>query len=311
MKHGTQTHHRPARFARLLAVVVVAFVATTGLPMVGSSAAAVPAKGAHTIEVRLRGTTGTEQAALRVGDLELFAGDITAEWMTIEVSMSSRATGAIQLAFTNDAVTEAGDRSIEVDYLSYSGTIIEADAPFVYSEGAFSPGQGCSPGFVQSDLLACGGSMVFGVVNDAGVLDRPVDPHGNQRGLPVNTDGDLDVVARGHFGGERFEVHVGDTLIGEAWTTRFWRTYRFELDTGVEGPISVRFVSDFATAPTPEFDGVDANLDVDFIEVAGRQYRSEDAWSNGHFVDGVGCVEGYNDTQTLHCNGEFVFSVPG
>ena len=294
-----------AIFASLLAVcaLLVAVLATLSPARAG----AVPAKGATSIEVRLRGATGTETAALRVGDVELFAGQISTEWMLIDAPLSSMATGAIELVFTNDGDTKTGDRSLEVDYLSIDDQPISADSPFVYSEGAFAPPNGCSPGFVQSSVLGCGGKFVFGVLDDSGVLSRPLDPHGNQRGLPLLSDGEVDIVARGHFGGERFEVRVGDIIIGEAATTRFWRTYRFEVDPALVGDLSVTFTSDFWAASPDGSTTFDANLDVDYVAFDGVELQAEDAWSDGTYVDGEGCVPGYQKSQTLHCNGMFVF----
>lgn len=302
MKHRTPTQFRHfGIISTLLGVLIATILAVTTLSAVSSGVTAVPAKGARTIEVRLRGATGTEVALIRIGNLQLFSGQITTEWMTLEIPISSLATGEVEVSFTNDAATDEGDRSLEVDYLSFNGTTIQTESPFVYSEGAFSGVNGCSPGFVQSEILACDGSFVFGVVNGVGTLDRPTDPHGNQRGLPLNSDGDIDVVARGHFGGERFQVLVGGTVIGEAPTTRFWRTYRFPIDPSLSGNVSVAFISDFVA------DDVDTNLDIDFVEFSGQEHQAEDAWSTGSYVEGEGCGAGYSESQTLHCNGSFVF----
>ncbi len=299
------------RFSTVCVTVVCLLVGGLLATVAGLSTAAgaVPAKGSTEIEVRLRGTTGTETATLQVGAVELFAGQISSDWMTIEASISSRASGAVEVLFTNDLTFEDGDRSIEVDYLAIGDQHIKADSPIVYSEGAYNAPNGCSPGFVQSSLLACGGKFVFGTLDETGTLTPPVDPHGNQRGLPLISEGEIDVVARGHVGGERFEVRIGDTLVAEAATTRFWRTYRFDIDPKVAaGDVSVSFISDFWAASPDGETSFDSNLDVDYVAFAGAELQAEAAWSDGTYVAGEGCVPGFQKSQTLHCNGTFVFA---
>lgn len=299
-------HRFSPGFATAYALVAGLLALVVGL---ATPAGAVPTKGATEVEVRLRGTTGTEMATLQVGGVELFSGQVSSDWMIIEASLSSQAAGSIEVHFTNDLTSEGGDRSIEVDYLALGDQRIAADSPGVYSEGAYNAPNGCSPGFVQSSLLACNGKFTFGTLDETGTLTPPVDPHGNQRGLPLISDGEIDVVARGHFGGERFEVRVGDTLIGEAAATRYWRTYRFDVPSDVTvDEISVSFTSDFWAA-TPDGDtSFDSNLDVDYIAYAGVELQAEDAWSTGTYVAGEGCVPGFKKSQTLHCNGMLLFA---
>ncbi len=297
-QHLKMHSRRTGRTAQLLLVVALA---VSSLVLVPATASAVPTKGAQKVSLTTRGITGTETFALHVGETEVLAGTASTEWSTFSTTLSVMATGKVVVAFTNDGVIDGKDRGLEVESLTIGDVVLPANDPAVYSEGAFTPLSGCSPGFVQSTLLACGGMFVFGSLNEAGALDAAIDPHGNQRFLPVGGPADIDVVARGHFGGELFEVKVGETVVGTASATRFWRTYRFTRPDDLEGEISVIFTSDFAS------DVADANLDVDYVETNGQLFEAEEALSTGTYVAGEGCVTGLHLSSTLHCNGGFFF----
>ena len=255
---------------------------------------------------RVKGTAGDETFEIRIGTWVIASGEASTEWTTVEAMAPSYAHGNVEVAFANDNTADGADRNLYVDYLDITidDTVerIESESPFVYSEGAYSGFNGCSPGFVQSEVLGCAGKFVYAELNLEGNLGPVIDPHGNQRGLPPAEEHDLDIVARGHFGGERFTVRVGGEYVGEAATTRHWRTYRFFVDPKLTGELEIIFEGDYFA------DGIDTNLDVDYAELRSNHFETEDesTLSTGTYSPATGCAPGNKKSQTLHCNGKFV-----
>jgi hypothetical protein len=56
----------------------------------------------------------------------------------------------------------------------------------------------------------------------------------------------------------------------------------------------------------------DFNLQVDYVEVDGYRFESEDpsTWSNGTWDSGSGCAPGNKQSEFLHCNGGFFYELP-
>ncbi len=178
---------------------------------------------------------------------------------------------------------------------------IHSEQPNVYSEGAWSTGAGCSPGFRESERITCGGIFTYGVIAEDGSITDAQDPY-----LPEIPDDSYETMntirvrARGTVGGERFAVrNDGSTeVLAQIVVTREWRTYRIPFDEYEAKPV-IAFMNDMD-------DNVhDFNLQVDWVKVFDSKIEAEDprVW-----VHGTGsCETGNLQTDTMFCNGAWWF----
>jgi GH35 family endo-1,4-beta-xylanase len=121
----------------------------------------------NSIVVRARGTAGTESISLRVNNTNVATWTLTTALQNYTASTSL--TGAITLAFTNDAT----GRDVQVDYIIVNGTTRQAEAQSS-NTGLYANGS-CGGGSL-SEWLHCNGAIAFGNVSGGGGTHPPLPP---------------------------------------------------------------------------------------------------------------------------------------
>jgi arabinoxylan arabinofuranohydrolase len=114
---------------------------------------------ANSIVVRARGTAGTESVSLRIDNTNVATWTMTTSLQNY--SASTNLTGAITVAFTNDAT----GRDVQVDYIVVNGQTRQAEAQSM-NTGVWA-NNSCGGGSL-SEWLHCNGAIGFGNVSGGG-----------------------------------------------------------------------------------------------------------------------------------------------
>lgn len=294
-------------------------------------------KRARKIVVRAHGEEGDETFEVRIGDVVVGEATVgsTEEYQDFMFRADRDLRGPLTVAFTNDHYNGGDfDRNLWIDYVSSNGHVFESEAPTTYSEGAWTNGEACSPGFKKSERITCGGIFTYKVIvgkqkyedipipvklgtNGGGdhlygpygdtVYEDPTDPYDDDTTPDPVAATIIKVRARGTAGGERFAVRSGPEIIGHVVVGKGWRTYRFVLDHTLSG-------GDFVVALMNDNDDghTDFNLQIDYVKINGLMFESEDpsTWSNGTWDAATGCAPGNKQSEFLHCNGGFFYQLP-
>ncbi len=117
------------------------------------------ANSANGIVVRARGTAGTESVTLRIDNTNVATWTLTTSFQNY--SASTNLTGAITLAFTNDAT----GRDVQVDNIAVNGETRQAEAQS-YNTGLWANSSCGGGGF--SEWMHCNGVIGFGNVSGGG-----------------------------------------------------------------------------------------------------------------------------------------------
>ena len=264
-----------------------------------------PKKPVHDIVVRAKGERAEETFSVMIGNTIIGFGVTTGDYVDYSFTADSSRTGAVKVTFTNDFYDGNVDRNLWVDYVKVNGKTYESEADSTYSEGAWTSGLGCSPGFRRNERFTCGGTFTYTVLGASGATSAPGDPY-----LPEEPAADeqptnhvIKVRAKGQTGGERFAVRIGREIIGQVTVTNEWRTYRFKLDTLPSGKLVVAFMND-------SDDGYnDFNLRIDYVKVDDQKHESEDSriYMAGPGPDTV-CASGHKQSETLYCSSAFYYA---
>lgn len=265
----------------------------------------IPKKSDHVIVVRAKGEIAEETFSVSIGDTEIGRSGTTANYVDYTFDAPATVTGPVTVTFTNDLYNATTDRNLWLDWVKVNGTTYESEAPTTYSEGAWTSGFGCSPGFRANERITCGGTFTYAVLNADGAETAPGDPYLPEEPTAAEAPADhvVRVRAKGHVGGERFAVRIGTEMIGQVVVTNQWRTYRFKLDTLPSGKLVVGFMND-------SDDGVhDFNLQVDWVKVDKQHHETEDAriYMAGPGPDAA-CQSGHKQSETLYCSGAFFYA---
>lgn len=113
--------------------------------------------GGSGITVRARGTTGSEQIALRVGGATVQNWTLTTSYQNYVYS--GNASGDINIEYVNDA----GDRDVQIDYIQVNGETRQAE-DMDYNTAFYANGS-CGGGG-NSELMHCNGVIGFGSTTD-------------------------------------------------------------------------------------------------------------------------------------------------
>ena len=193
---------------------------------------------ANSIVVRARGTAGSESISLRVDNTNVATWTLTTSYQ--DYSASTNLTGAITMAFTNDAT----GRDVQVDYIVVNGQARQAEAQS-YNTAFYANGSCGGGGF--SEWMHCNGVIGFGNVSGGGgggpfprfswATSRPTatsDPISSSTGIRSRR--------RTRASGARSKRR-GTCTTGAAWTGRTttrWRTTSHSSSTPSFGVISRR-----------------------------------------------------------------------
>ncbi len=127
------------------------------------------APGTTPIEIRAAGATGTEQIELQIDRVPVatwdnVAGDYSGRvFETFQyLAAGTIVADQVRVVFSNDAFLPGGaDRNVRVDGITVGDRVFESESDTVFSTGTWSPVDGCSAGFKQSEFLQCGGYLQF------------------------------------------------------------------------------------------------------------------------------------------------------
>ena len=124
----------------------------------------------------------------------------------------------------------------------------------------------------------------------------------------------IEVYAAGDLGTEVMELQVGDQVVG-TWDmagtdagARLFGEFSVDLDNVSIDDIRISFTND---QWDPDLE-IDSNLRIDRVVVDGVTYQTEDpsVFSTGTWINGLGAVPSYPQSEYLHLNGYFQYSSP-
>lgn len=245
-----------------------------------------PDAAQSTIEIVASGSTGDESFLLDingqvVGEFDVSTSDQT--FRTFFNGIVDPAVDIVRVEFTNDLfIAGEVDRDLLVDKIIVNGINYESEAETTYSTGTWL-GEGVPhEGFVTSNTLHVTGYFEYLAATD------------------------VTVRASGDEGGETILVQVEEeTVVSFVLTTNF-DSYLYRHFTKLTpDQIRVAFVGD-------QYDpanGIDANANIDWIEIAGTRIESEapTVFSNATYTT-EGLAPGFGRGSTLQTDGFFQYA---
>ena len=276
------------KLARLACVSLLAAVGISGGILFALQDEAIAA-GADQVVVRARGIGGSENMALLINGERVNSWTVSTRWSTFTFQVeSSLAVESVEVAFTNDL----GDqRDLLVDYVDVGGIRLESEASSTISTGTFVPGPGCIERPSHSQALHCAGSFRYSV------------PVGTVLGRPEASGAVVSVRARGRTGSEEIHLRINDEVVRAFTASTTWETFVYDAPRGTTiQNAEVAFVNDNG----------ERDIRVDWLEVDGRRYQSEDSTTKarGTWTEATGCQgRTDSDTEWLRCNGWFRYPI--
>jgi glucose/arabinose dehydrogenase len=252
-------------------------------------------EGLLPITIDAAGVTGEEQMLLQLGGVTVATVDNVGgdaygsvfEQYTIDIDGAD--IGQLRVVFTNDLFDPVlGDRNLRIDKVTVDGVDYETEDPSVFSTGTWLPQDGVVPGYRQSEFLHADGFFQYASVTP-------------NNGTIIN------IAASGAEGEETAELRI-DGVAVKTWTnvstTPQLLSYT-AASTVTASQIQVAFTNDLWNPSA----GIDRNLIVDFIEVDGQVFQTEDpsVYSTGTWLPADGIVPGFRQSETLHTNGYFQY----
>ena len=246
-----------------------------------------------TVQIFAAGSEGGEQLQLQIDGnvaetFQIAASNnvLSDQVFTFETAETITADD-VRIVFLNDTfdANTGVDSNLIVDAIEVDGTRFETESNNVYSTGTFLSADGIVPGFRNSETLHSNGFFQYSDGGGSSVTVR----------------------ARGDEGGEQFNLILNGQTVQTFTTTTAFQSFSFNSAFNVEvQDVSIQFFGD-------QFDqaqGIDTNLDVNFINIDGQRYETEatSTFSTGTFLSADGIVPGFRQSQTLHANGFFNFN---
>lgn len=241
------------------------------------------------VEIFAAGDLGGEQFALRIDSQTVETFTVTQELGTFEFQTDQPVTAdQVSIEFLNDQFDPANgiDSNLIVDAIQIDGVRFETESPSVFSTGTFNDSDGITPGFGRGEVLNANGFFQFS--NDGG-------------------SSLIEISARGDVGTEQFNVILDGQTAGTFTASTQQESFFVSAEAGTTvGDLRIEFLND-------QFDpsvGLDSNLTVDFVNVGGETFQTEDTtvFSTGTFLNADGIVDGFGRGETLHTNGFFQFT---
>ncbi|MFN3189228.1 MAG: PQQ-dependent sugar dehydrogenase [Aureliella sp.] len=246
------------------------------------------------VRIRAAGEEGGEAYELFVEGERVESGAVTTQFQDIVYQAADTVTANdVRVAFTNDRYEpENGiDANLVVDYLDLDGRIFETESENTFSTGTWVEPEGIQPGFGRGDTLHSNGYFQFG--------DN------------APTGSELIIRASGDEGNETFNLQLGGTNVATYQVTESFQDFLYRAEETVTADdVRIEFDNDRYDPAN----GIDANINVDYIQVDGTRYETEDArvFSTGTWLDGDGIAPGFGRGESLHSNGylQYATSVP-
>jgi glucose/arabinose dehydrogenase len=252
------------------------------------------------IVIHAAGQTQTERMELRVN------GQVVESWVvsntdansgqfqTFSYNVDGISPDDIRIHFVNDRYDPSNgfDRNLRIDRIDVDGVTYQTESPSVFSTGTWTPTNGVTPGFHQSEYLTHNGYFQFST-------------SGNDPGSGSNR---IEIDVRGTTGDEDFQLLIDGTVVhtySDIGTIQ--RTLGFNTNQSVSAD-SIRIA--FINSVHEPLLGYDQNLIVDKIRVNGQTFQTEAAstFSTGTYVEGQGIVPGNWQSEILHADGYFQFN---
>ena len=242
------------------------------------------------VQIRALGSEGGETFELQVDGSTVanFVATTTSQVYSYQ-SSSVITANQIRVRFTGDQYDElAGvDANLRVAYLSVDGQTFETDSALVYSTGTWLNGDIVN-GFGRGDTLHVNGYF--------------------QYASPSQSTGSTIIVqASGSEGGESFDLQIANQIVASFAATTTFQPFSYQAaDEVTADQVRVVFTGD----RYDEVNGIDANLNVDFVSIDGQilETESTSVFSTGVWQDGA-IADGYGRGETLHVNGYFQYAV--
>ncbi len=246
------------------------------------------------VNVRARGTTGEETVNLEVNGSVVETFNLSQSLQVLSHNFSGGAVESLRVVFDNDGSSSLGaDKNVNVDYVEVDGQRIETEDPSTLSLGSWNGS--CGEGYKQSEWLHCNGWFAY-----------DVDGSGGGGGGGGGDDGVLlNLRARGTTGSESIKLEVNGSVVEMYALGRDFEELPYNYTDGAVNSVRILFDNNGTT-----IEGEDKNVIIDYMEVDGTRYESEDpsTESLGSY-DGTSCDQGFKQSEWLHCNGWFDYDV--
>ncbi|QDT11572.1 Bifunctional xylanase/xylan deacetylase precursor [Planctomycetes bacterium K23_9] len=246
---------------------------------------------ASEIELFVRGDEGTEQFTLLINGEFAASYQATAQFQSFTYTHNeSVVPDDVRIELTSNRWDPANgiDENLTVDYITIDGQTFQTEGSTVYSTGTWTAEDGIVPGFGRGETLHTRGYFQFGSQND-----------GSQ----------ILVRARGQQGFEQFNLVIDGDVV-RTFNTRnigSFQTFVYTHANTVEAEdIRVEFIGDIYDPAQ----GIDTNLEVDYISVDSKAYQTESpaVFSTGTWTAADGVSPGFRESEVLHSNGYFQFA---
>ena len=241
-----------------------------------------------TVQIIASGAEGNEVMQLRIDNAVAQAWTVSNQVQTYTYNTANNVNADdVRIQFTNDLYDPDNgvDRNLVIDAIVIDGTRYETEDPGVFSTGTWRPEDGVAPGFRQEEVLHSNGYFQYA---------------GNNGGNGT----EVKVRARGDEGGEQFRLIIDGSTVQTFTTTTSYQTFTYNATGNIEpGDVRVEF---FGDVYEPD-QGIDKNLDVNYIRIDGTIYETEDpsVFSTGSWLPADGIQPGFRQSETLNSNGYF------
>lgn len=248
------------------------------------------------IQIFAAGSTNDEQIQLQID------GDTVRTWnnlggdadngvfATLNYSTAADISAdQVRVRFTNDLYEPQNgiDRNVRVDAIVIDGQRFEAEAPTVWSTGTWTPQDGVTPGFKQSEYLHTVGHFQFADTSSQGTT--------------------IEVRALGDEGVENFDLQINGSTVASYSVSTQYQIFSYQTSNTVSAD-QIRIV--FTNDVWEPANNIDNNLNVDFIRIDGTTFQTEDisVFSTGTWKPSDGITPGFRQSEYLHTNGYFQYA---
>lgn len=127
-----------------------------------------PVHDGPTITIVARGRTGAEEIRVKADGNEVVAGHRLSTSMTAHQFPLDSIPEIVRVYFTNDGWTGQVNRDVQIDHIIIGDRTYESEDPSVYSQGSWTPDNGCEAGTKQSEWLHCNNAYFrYEIIDDS------------------------------------------------------------------------------------------------------------------------------------------------
>ena len=179
------------------------------------------------------------------------------------------------------------DQNLRIDSIVIDGTEYQTEDPSVFSTATWTPADGITPGFRQSEYLHDNGFFQYAESGGGGST--------------------IVVTANGSDGREDFDLLIDEVVVASydaIGTTPQEFTYTSSETISIQ-QVRIEFTNDVFNPVA----GIDYNLTIDKVNLDGVDYETEDpsVFSTGSWRPEDGVVPGFRESETLNVFGYFQY----